>query len=183
MYHDTKKKQLILVRHAHAISTIENSGDDQSRPLSKSGEKVIAIMVRYLWLIGIRPDMVLSSTAKRATMTAQYFIDRFHIDHFQSVQALYDAYVSWNSAEHDLYLSLLRSVPDGMNTLLGVGHGENIEKCVEYFTGESMMHMEEGSLVVLTLRDNISSWNQTGPCTMSIVYYLTPEFLKLESLA
>ena len=183
MYHNTKKKQLILVRHAHAISVKDNGGDDYSRPLSKSGEKVITIMVRYLGLIGIRPEMVLSSTAKRAVMTAQYFVDRFHIDSLQSIQALYDAYISWNSADHDLYVSLLRSVPDGMSTLLWVGHGENIEKCVEYFTGERMMHMEEGSLVVLTLKDHITSWEQTGPGTMSIVYYLTPTFLKLEELA
>ncbi len=34
MYHNTKKKQLILVRHAHALESSDFDGIDFDRPLS-----------------------------------------------------------------------------------------------------------------------------------------------------
>lgn len=70
MYHNTKKKQIILVRHAHAMEGTDFVGSDFDRPLSDKGREHALIMTRYLRLIGVKPDCVIASPAIRTRETA-----------------------------------------------------------------------------------------------------------------
>ncbi len=71
MYNIIDKKQIILVRHAHALEVDEFDGRDFDRPLSDKGREHATIMTRYLRLIGIRPDTVIASPALRTRETAE----------------------------------------------------------------------------------------------------------------
>ncbi len=51
MFHNAKKKQIILVRHAKALELSEFAGMDFDRPLSERGENSLRIIARYLRLI------------------------------------------------------------------------------------------------------------------------------------
>lgn len=70
MFHNTKKKQIILVRHAKALELSEFKGMDFDRPLSDRGKSTLAIIARYIRLIGIKPDKILSSPSVRTKATA-----------------------------------------------------------------------------------------------------------------
>jgi phosphohistidine phosphatase len=67
-------KSLLLVRHAK--SSWENfSLPDFDRPLNERGKHDAPMMARRLQEMGIQPDALVSSPAKRARKTAQAFAD------------------------------------------------------------------------------------------------------------
>ena len=61
---------LTLVRHAHA-EWPNYSGKDFDRPLTARGEEDALATAREIVTAGVRPDLLLSSTARRARETAQ----------------------------------------------------------------------------------------------------------------
>ncbi len=65
-------KTLYLVRHAKS-SWKDASLDDFDRPLNKRGKHDAPFMAQKLANMGIKPDIILSSPAKRARKTAKAF--------------------------------------------------------------------------------------------------------------
>lgn len=59
---------LMLFRHAKS-SWMDSTLDDFARPLSSRGREAAPVMGRYMSHLGLRPDLVLCSTAKRARET------------------------------------------------------------------------------------------------------------------
>jgi phosphohistidine phosphatase SixA len=51
MFHNTKKKQIILVRHARAVEREDWTGTDYDRPLTEEGIESNQIVANYLRLI------------------------------------------------------------------------------------------------------------------------------------
>ncbi|MDQ1136339.1 phosphohistidine phosphatase [Microbacterium sp. SORGH_AS 1204] len=71
--------QLVLARHAKS-DWAEDGLDDHDRPLDDRGRRDAPAMARTLRRAGVRPTMLLSSTAVRARETAAVFADAFEID-------------------------------------------------------------------------------------------------------
>ncbi|MEI6949955.1 histidine phosphatase family protein [Paraflavisolibacter sp. H34] len=69
-------KTLIIVRHAKS-SWADDTQDDRDRPLNDRGKKDAPEMAKRLKEKGIRPDLFLSSPAKRARKTARFFAEEF----------------------------------------------------------------------------------------------------------
>ncbi len=71
-------KTLIVVRHAK--SSWDSPGtDDHDRPLNDRGKKDAPDMAKRLRKRDLKIDLLLSSTAKRARTTAQYFAEEYAI--------------------------------------------------------------------------------------------------------
>lgn len=94
MFHNTKKKQIILVRHARAVEREDWAGEDYDRPLTEEGEHSNQIVANYLRLIGVKPDMIVSSPAARTRMTAESIAKKFHNHNVTYNKALYNENVS-----------------------------------------------------------------------------------------
>ncbi|HNE29300.1 MAG TPA: histidine phosphatase family protein [Saprospiraceae bacterium] len=70
---------LYLIRHAK--SSWEHPGlRDINRPLNERGTHDAPKMARLLEQTGVQPDLLVSSTAKRAYQTALYFAAAFGVD-------------------------------------------------------------------------------------------------------
>lgn len=69
-------KQLLLIRHAKS-SWKDHSLKDIDRPLNSRGERDAPFMASYCRLLGLVPDAIISSPAKRAYMTASFFYNEF----------------------------------------------------------------------------------------------------------
>ncbi len=65
-------KTLYLLRHAKS-SWKDASLNDFDRPLNKRGKRDAPFMAQKLVQMGIKPDIILSSPAKRARKTAKFF--------------------------------------------------------------------------------------------------------------
>lgn len=181
MYHNTKKKQLILVRHAHALESSDFDGIDFDRPLSDKWREYATIMTRYLRLIGVRPDCVIASPSVRTRETAEIICEQYKIAH---VELLDDLYIGSNPKTRDanqIHIDLIQHTSSETDILMLVGHNDDITEFARYLSDDGVPSMKKWSLVVLSLPATMS-WDQITPGELSVLYYLTPQFLKLEEL-
>ena len=124
-------KQLLVMRHAK--SSWANPGlTDFQRPLNKRGLRVAPRVANFIQQQGLTPDLVISSAAVRARMTAEIFIencDGLGTDQLNLVQDFYHAPAS-------VYLDYLNRFSDeSANTLMFVGHNPGLEDLVERLSG------------------------------------------------
>jgi phosphohistidine phosphatase len=124
-------KTLLVLRHAK--SSWSDSGlDDHDRPLNKRGHRDAPRMGELLREQQLIPDLIISSDAVRAQMTAEAvaegagYAGKIVLDHL-----LY-------MASPDDIVAVLRTVPDPhAATVMIVAHNPGLEDLVAQLTGES----------------------------------------------
>ncbi len=108
-------KNLYLIRHAKSDWNDE-SKSDFDRGLNRRGEKDILIMANALKEKKVMPDLILSSSAKRAKLTAKGLAKKIgYCGKIQYIDALY-------MAEPETIHRLIKDVNDTVDTLFIVGH-------------------------------------------------------------
>ncbi|MFD2823431.1 SixA phosphatase family protein [Lacinutrix iliipiscaria] len=119
-------KNLILIRHAK--SSWEHNVIDFLRPLKARGLKDSHLVSKHLILQNIKPDLILSSDAKRAKMTAEIFIDSmsFYDIDFQLHNDLYDFSGS-------NLLKTIHNCDNKVKSLMIFGHNHAITSFVNTF--------------------------------------------------
>jgi phosphohistidine phosphatase len=121
-------KTLVLVRHAK--SSWDSPGlSDFDRPLNERGKKDAPEMAKRLKEKGIRPDLLVSSPAKRAKKTAKLFADEFNIDH-DNIKLVDDLYLATQPAFHEAIASL----DDEVETAILFSHNPGITEYVSLLT-------------------------------------------------
>lgn len=133
-------RELMLLRHGKS-SWSDPQLDDYDRPLKKRGITASKKMGRYMVHHKLRPQMILSSTAKRAAETAVLACEEMGITqrHIQWHKGLYHAHV------HTL-LEVLAGCPDAPRILL-VGHNPGMEELIAYLCGDRIPVPEDGKLL------------------------------------
>jgi phosphohistidine phosphatase len=148
-------KTLLLLRHAKS-SWKQPELHDHDRPLNKRGKKEAPIVGRYLIDNDLVPDLILSSTARRAHDTAQAVADE---SGFSGQVDLYqDLYLSDTSC----YLDILHYLPDDANRVLVVGHNPDLEELLTLLT-DVTEHLTTAMLVQVDLP--ITSWQELSEAT------------------
>lgn len=148
-------KTLLLLRHAKS-SWKKPDLPDHDRPLNKRGKKEAPSVGKYLQANNLLPDLVLSSTARRAHETAQAVAEA---SGFEGQVDLYqDLYMSDTAS----YLDILRCLPDEVNRVLVVGHNPDVEVLLTLLT-DIQEHMTTAALAVINLP--ISSWQELTEAT------------------
>ena len=109
--------RLHLLRHAKS-SWKDESLADRDRPLAGRGRRAAAAMAEHFAAQGIVPGLVLCSTAVRTHQTYA----RLELG---DVPVRYEPGIYGASA--DELLTLLRTVPDTVDTLLMIGHNPGLE--------------------------------------------------------
>lgn len=181
MFHNTKRKQIILVRHAKAIERDDWEGDDFDRPLSTGGEHANKIVANYLRLIGVKPDRIVASPSMRTRWTAQDIATKFHIDDVEYVRDLYneDGFLARDSI--DVHMQVVKSTKKSSQILMIVWHNNDLTEFAEYLSWDAVPSMKKWSVVVLSLPPE-TEWEDVEKWKLKFVYYLTPHFLRLEEL-
>ncbi len=123
-------KTLLLMRHAKA-SAARPGQADVDRPLNERGQRDAASMGLWLREHDLRPDLVISSTARRAVETAAALIDASGFGgHWQKQASLYEA-------APEAYFDVLQAVPDEYGLVLVVAHNPGTEEMIEALTSEA----------------------------------------------
>ena len=122
-------KTLLVLRHAKSSWDNPALGDHE-RPLNKRGRRDAPRMGELVRQYGLIPDVILSSDAVRARLTAEAVAAtaRYAGDILLDPQ-LYMA------SPADI-LSLLPTVRENAETVMIVGHNPGLEQLVEQLTGE-----------------------------------------------
>lgn len=116
-------KTVLLLRHAK--SSWDNPAlDDHERPLNKRGLKVAPRMGQLIADEGLKPDVIVSSTAVRAATTAEVVAEECGYE--GEIYFMDDLYLAPPSA----YLCLLRDLPEEYESALLVGHNPGISELV-----------------------------------------------------
>ncbi len=122
-------KTLLIMRHAKS-SWKEPQIEDHERPLNKRGKQNAPRMGRLLREMELVPDLVLSSSAKRARDTAQAVADQCRYKGTLKLdRELY-------AAPAETYLQALRNLEDDYKRVLLVGHNPGLEELLFHLTGE-----------------------------------------------
>jgi phosphohistidine phosphatase len=181
MNNTSKQKQLILVRHAHALEGVDFFGSDHDVPLSPKGREYTTIVTRYLRLVGITPNAVVSSSALRTRETAGIMAQEYGITDIRYADDLYVGKNPKTRHANHIYLGAIQQTSPDVDTLVIVGHNDEITEFARYISDDGMPSMKKWSLVILSIPPEMS-WNNIVPWHLSILYYLTPQFLQLEDL-
>lgn len=141
-------KTLLVLRHAKS-SWKDPELADHDRPLNKRGERDAPRMGQLLREQDLVPDLVISSTARRALRTARLVAEESGV--ITDIVAHPDLYVSGMEA----YLEVLAHLDEGYATVMVVGHNPDLEELVDALTGESV-RLPTAALTLIRLP--VESW-------------------------
>lgn len=144
-------KNLILVRHAKS-SWDNPEWSDFDRPLNKRGLRDAPFMANLLTKKGIVPDLIISSTAKRALETAQFFCEAFNYnkENLQKDLGIYERGSKY-------IINLLSKQDDNINTVILIGHNPDITSMATYFSGEFFDNVP--TCGIISVKFNFDSWD------------------------
>ena len=143
-------KSLLILRHAKS-SWKHPELNDHDRPLNQRGKRDAPRMGELLQNEHLVPELIISSTAKRAFSTAKTV----------AKAAGYKGEITLNrsfyAAGPVAYIDVLRDLSNEYTRVLMVGHNPGLEQLVKMLTGEEHT-MSTCSLVHVQLR--INSWSE-----------------------
>jgi phosphohistidine phosphatase len=124
-----RMKTLLILRHAKSSWKFPDLSD-HDRPLNRRGKRDAPIMGRLLEEKDLVPDLIISSTARRARDTAET------VAKHSGYKGKRNKFESLYAAEPDAYLTVLRNLSDEYQKVLIVGHNPGLEELIEKLTGE-----------------------------------------------
>ena len=157
-------KTLFLLRHAKS-SWKESDISDFDRPLNERGRRAAPFMGRLLSDRGLRPELIMSSPAKRARRTAKLFKEAGGFD----AELTFDDRIYEASANTLLYV--IGEVDDSLNSVMLVGHNPGMEGLIKVLTGDSEP-MPTAAVAVIDLE--IDEWKQIRPASGRVAVILRP---------
>jgi phosphohistidine phosphatase len=139
-------KTVYLLRHAEA----GNALNDLERDLTAWGRRQAESIGRWMSENGIIPDLIFSSTAKRAKLTAKICSEKANFQGRISFEEdLYDT-------DENTYVDLLAGLNDQYDSVMIVGHNPEISDVITIFTGEKL-NMSPCTLVCIEFA--IEEWS------------------------
>ncbi|WP_395712869.1 SixA phosphatase family protein [Reyranella sp.] len=170
-------RTLLLLRHAKSAWS-DPRLDDHDRPLNRRGERAAKAMADHFAQLGLRPDLILCSTALRTRQTLAPIMATLAAP-APLINLSKDLYL----ASEDVLLSELQAVSDDATTVLLIGHNDGIW---HFATG--LAHdgppaelaalrdkFPTGALATLSLRDE--PWRTVGFGAARLVSFLRPRDL------
>ena len=143
-------KRLCLVRHAKS-SWKKRGLADFERPLKKRGKRDAAFAGERLGMEEIRPDLIVTSPARRALQTARIIAAEigFPLDNILSDQTIYEAGVS-------ALLEVIEGVDNAFDHVMLFGHNPGFTMLAEYLLGGQVANMP--TCGVLCIDFDVDSW-------------------------
>ncbi len=121
-------KTLLLLRHGKSSWT-DTSLADHDRPLKKRGREAAKRMGRLIRELNLVPDHILTSSAARATATAQLAATEAKFDGaVEVVPVLYHA-------DPSAFVAIVSRVPNQFERVLVVGHNPGLEDWLDRLIG------------------------------------------------
>jgi phosphohistidine phosphatase len=161
-------KILYLVRHAKS-SWKNPELNDSERPLNKRGKHDAPLVGKLLKQKNEIPELLISSTAKRALKTAEYFAEEFHINKkIIREESLYMAGIND-------FISIIENIEDSVNSVMLFGHNPGISDFANYVTGSDIENMSTAGTARIDF--NINSWKHCRKTKGELRFFISPKKL------
>jgi phosphohistidine phosphatase len=160
-------KTLYLVRHAKSSWKYPNL-DDFERPLNKRGRKSAPFMGTILNKLKVLPDLILSSPANRAAMTARIIADKigYPLEKIHYSESIYE--FSANAL-----IDVIRQLDDVVNKVMLVGHNPALTDLANYFGDKPISNIPTSGVFCADL--DIPSWAKTSDHCGKLIFFEFPK--------
>lgn len=162
-------KTLYLVRHAKSSWDFPEL-DDFQRPLNERGKKDAPRMGKFLFSLGIKPELLLSSSAKRALKTARKVAKELGYEKKQILKdkALYHAWP-------DRLLKVLVDQSDDYASVMLFGHNPGLTEFANQLCGASIENIPTAGAVAIEFA--VDHWRDIGYESGKLVFFHFPKGL------
>jgi phosphohistidine phosphatase len=171
--------QLLLLRHAKS-SWDDATLPDRDRPLNKRGRRSAAAMRQALHQLGLAPDLVLVSPARRTRETLAGLEPWDETPLVESVEVLY-------LATAQQMVLVMRGVPETVRSVLLIGHNPGLHELAVLLSGAA--HADDPSGLAKRLAEGFptgalaelsiaGSWQQLDAGSGRLVRFLAPRDLR-----
>ncbi|MDJ0987470.1 MAG: histidine phosphatase family protein [Desulfobacterales bacterium] len=160
-------KTLYLARHAKSSWKYPKL-DDFERPLNKRGRKNVPLMGIVLAKLKVAPDLIISSPANRAAMTARVLaaaID-YPLENIQYSEAIYEF------SEFAL-IEVIQQIDDELKAVMLFGHNPGITGLANYVGDQSISNIPTCGVFCAEL--NISSWADISEQCGKMIFFEFPK--------
>jgi phosphohistidine phosphatase len=160
-------KRLTLVRHAKS-SWKDPELADFDRPLSKRGKQDAPLMGERLAGLNPRPELIISSPAKRARKTAKLIARELELpdDRLILETEIYEA-------EPEILLKMVRGLDDRWAHVLLVGHNPGLTELGNLLADCGIANIP--TCGVLCLDFDAEAWKSLGPRSGTLIFYDYPK--------
>ena len=125
-------KTLLILRHAKSSWKDDQVGD-HDRPLNKRGKRDAPRMGALVQQAQLQPELIISSTAKRARKTASRVAKQC------GYQGIIELQGTLYLAPPGPYIEALRKVDEAVNRVMVVGHNPGLEQLLILLTGQHVL--------------------------------------------
>ncbi len=148
-------KDVCFVRHAKS-SWDHASMKDYDRPLDPRGLRDAPLMASKMRLLGLVPDIIITSGANRARSTAEFFMKEFNLpkERFLVRNELYEA------SPQQVY-DVLMSAPDDANFVYLFGHNPTFTWVANNISGVQIDNVP--TCGVVHAQANLTTWKKFKP--------------------
>ena len=160
-------KTIYLVRHAKSSWKYPNL-DDFERPLNKRGRKNAPFMGTILEKLKVAPDLIISSPANRASMTARVIADKigYPLENIRYSENVYD--FSANAL-----INVIKQLDDDVYKAMLVGHNPALTELSNYIGDEAISNIPTAGVFCAEL--DISSWAKIGSRCGKMTFFEFPK--------
>lgn len=162
-------KTIILVRHAKS-SWEDFSLKDEERPLTDRGKKNAPEMAKRLKKKKVPLDAILTSPAKRAKTTAEYFAKEYDIAK-KKIILVPELYM----ASNDAFVRTIRNAPEKADSIALFSHNNGITQFANTLSETRIDHMPTCS--VFAVNTDLSSWADFEPGKTEFYFFDYPKSL------
>jgi len=163
-------KNILVLRHAK--SDHEHGILDFARPLNNRGKIDAPFMGKMIGKLGLTPDLVLSSGAKRARSTAiavaeqcGYANEITYLDSF------------YNGNEEDIFRAV-KELPDKYSSVLIVGHNPTLEDFIAKLTSNGSFSLELPTTGLAHITCGTEHWNKIEHGIGMLSSFVNPKLLQ-----
>ena len=156
-----------MVRHAKS-SWDDMSLTDHDRPLNRRGEKNAPEMGRRHKERGILPDLLISSTAKRAHLTAIAIANEIGYPK-EKIQISKELYHTNDTG----IIRFIQGQNDGLGSIMIFGHNPGFTDCVNELCGADFYNIPTCGIAAMTFETD--SWKEIDPGKGTLILYDYPK--------
>jgi len=160
-------KRIYLVRHAK--SSWSNADlRDFDRPLNKRGKHDASFMAELIREKGIHPEIIVSSTAKRAFTTAEIFANGLD---YQADKIIQDSNL-YEAGVNDI-LKVISMINEDISNIMIFGHNPGLTDAANFITGSHIENISTSGVV--SCISDMDRWNKIGERTCTLEFFEYPK--------
>lgn len=158
-------KNVYFIRHAKSSWAFDVASDFE-RPLNDRGNQDAPTMAQKLFSQNILIDAFVSSTAKRAISTAQYFANQYNSNQIIEVGSLYHPVI-------DTFFTVIESLNNSFNNVAIFSHNPTITEMVNELTEVKIDDMP--TCGVFGVQANCNHWQEFKKAKKTFLFFYYPK--------